>query len=214
MKRNVIAAVLGAAGLIGLAASSYGQGQIFFNTYASTGYFPVTYSTAAQTALGVGLGAGPNVDAELGYFVGTSSNPAQFTLLPSTITAVGTSVAPINGTGASVAGYIQSGLVAGGIPGVTTAGAPVSFEILAWVASGAGSGTGPSAGTYGGTGVYSGSFIWTDTFSSANIGSSAPAGFFQQLTGNAVLSVPEPTTLALAGLGGLASLVAFRRKKA
>jgi hypothetical protein len=28
------------------------------------------------------------------------------------------------------------------------------------------------------------------------------------------LRVPEPTTLALAGLGGLAPLMAFRRKKA
>ncbi|HUZ07809.1 MAG TPA: PEP-CTERM sorting domain-containing protein, partial [Candidatus Paceibacterota bacterium] len=146
----------------------------------------------------------------LGYFVGTSSNPADFTLIPSTITALNAVAAPVNATGPVETGYIAGGAVTGGIPGVTTAGAPVSFEILAWVASGNGAG----GGTYATSG-YIGSFIWTDTFNAANIGASAPAGFFQNLTGNAVLNpVPEPTSLALAGLGGLASLMAFRRKKA
>jgi len=210
MKRKVIAAVIGAAGLVGLTASSYGQGQIEFNTYASTGYFPVTYSSAAQTALGVGLGAGPNVDVELGYFLGTSSNPAQFTLIPSTIQAVGTTPEPIDGTGPTVAGYVQGGPVSGGIPGYTSG--TLSFEILAWVASGNGHG----GGTYATSG-YNGSFIWTDSIPAANVGASSPAAFFSALTGNAVLTataVPEPTTLALAGLGGLASLVMLRRKRA
>jgi hypothetical protein len=211
MKRNVIAAVLGAAGLVGLAASSYGQGQIQFNTYQSIGYYAVTYSTAAETALGLSsIGAGQNVDAELGYFVGTYSANTVFTLIPSTIQAVGTSTDPaFNGSGPTVAGFIQGGTVAGGIPGVTTAGAPCSFEILAWVASGAGAGGGTFA-----TSLYNGTFKWVDSFQSANIGGSAPAGFFQSLNGNAVLApVPEPTTLALAGLGG-AALLALRRKKA
>jgi hypothetical protein len=213
MKRKVIASVIGAAALVGLAASSYGQGQVQFNTYLSTGYYPVSYSSAAQIALGVGqYSAGANVDAELGYFVGTSSNPSDFTLIPSTIQALGTDTEPVNGSGPSVGGYIEGGAVAGGIPGVTTAGAPVSFEILAWVASG----NGAAGGTYDSVGGYSGSFIWTDSFGAASIGSTAPAQDFTALTGNAVLSlvVPEPTTLALAGLGGLASLMAFRRKKA
>lgn len=210
MKRNVIAAVLGAAGLVGLAASSYGQGQINFDTYDSVGYYPVTYSAAAQTALGVGKGAGQNVDAELGYFVGALSANTVFTLLPSTISPLNSiSAVPTSG-GPALTGYIVDGAVVGGIPGVTTAGAPVSFEILAWVASGAGAGGGTFA-----TSLYTGTFKWQDTFNNANIGASAPAGDFQDLTGNAVLTapVPEPTTLALAGLGG-AALLAFRRKKA
>jgi hypothetical protein len=213
MKRNVIAAVLGAAGLVGLAASSYGQGQINFDTYASTGYYPVTYGAAAQTALGVGAGAGVNVDAELGYFVGALSSGTVFTLIPSTITALNPISAVPSSGGPALTGYIVGGTVAGGIPGVTTAGAPVSFEILAWVASGPGA----AGGTYNSVGGYSGSFKWQDTFSLANIGGSSPSGHFQDLTGNAVLNlvvpVPEPTTLALAGLGG-AALLALRRKKA
>jgi len=214
MKRKVIASVIGAVALVGLATSSYGQGQIEFNTYASTGYYPVTYDTAAQVALGVGQYAvGPNVDVELGYFVGTSSTPSDFTLIPSTIQAVGTTPEAVNGTGPSAVGYIQGGAVVGGIPGVTTAGQTISFEILAWVASG----NGAAGGTYDSLGGYSGSFIWQDSLGAANIGFSGVPGYFSNLTGNAVLSlvpVPEPTTLALAGLGGLASLMAFRRKKA
>lgn len=208
MKKTVLASVLGAAGLLGLSASSYGQGQIWFNTYASTGYYPVTYSAQSQSLLGVGLGAGPNVDVELGYFVGTSSNPSDFTLISSSIQPVGTTPQPINGTGPTVAGYIQGGVIAGGIPGYTTG--PVSFEILAWVASGNGAG----GGTWG-TSLYQGSYTWVDSIPAPNVGASSPAAFFSALTGNAVLNpVPEPTTLALAGLGGLASLVAFRRKQA
>jgi hypothetical protein len=215
MKRNVIAAVLGAAGLVGLATSSFGQGQIAFDTYSSVGYYPVTYGAAAQTALGLsGPSAGVNVDAELGYFVGALSANTVFTLIPSTISALNNVSGPESpGTGPNLTGFIRSGAVAGGIPGVTTAGAPVSFEILAWVASGAGA----AGGTYNSVGGYSGSFKWQDTFNAANIGSTAGAGFFQDLTGNAVLNlvtpVPEPTTLALAGLGG-AALLALRRKKA
>jgi len=214
MKRNVIAAVLGAAGLVGLTASSYGQGQIEFNTYASTGYYPVTYGAAAQTALGVGQYAvGQNVDAELGYFVGALSANTSFTLIPSTIQAVGTTPEAVNGNGPSAVGYIQGGTVVGGIPGYSSG--PVSFEILAWVAYGAGSngGTIGTPATFNSTG-YNGTFKWVDSIPGASVGPTSGASYFSALTGNAVLApVPEPTTLALAGLGG-AALLALRRKKA
>ena len=204
MKRKALVAIIGAVGFMGASVSSYGQGQIAFNTYASAGYYPVTYSSQAQTALGVGLGAGPNVSAELGYFIGTATVGSVFTLLPSTIQAVGTSTAPINGTGPTVAGYVQGGAFQ--IPGYVSGA--ISFEILAWVASGSGS----LGGTYATSG-YHGSFSWTEV--SIPSGASTPAGFFKNLSGNAVLApVPEPTTLALAGLGGLASLIMLRRKNA
>jgi hypothetical protein len=212
MKRKVIASVIGAAALVGLAASSYGQGQVFFNTYASTGYFPVTYGAQAQTALNVGqYSAGPNVDVELGYFLGTSSDASQFTLIPSTIEALGTDSQAVNGTGPSATGYIEGGTIAT-ISSYTSG--PISFEILAWVASGNGAGAGAGAGSFAGSQYSDFNNIFTWTEPSIATGQSA-AGYFQALNGNAVLNpVPEPSTLALAGLGGLASLMAFRRKKA
>jgi hypothetical protein len=211
MKRKVIAMVIGAVGVVGLTTSSYGQGQVAFDTYSSTGYFPVTYSAQAQTLLGLsGPGAGQNVDAELGYFIGTADGSSVFTFLSQTITPLAPDSAPPDGIGTAITGYIRGGAVTGGIPGYTSG--PISFEILAWVATGNGAG----GGTFNTSG-YNGTFEWTES-SLPQVGPSAPATFFQSLTGNAVLNptapVPEPTTLALAGLGGLASLVALRRKKA
>jgi len=206
MKRKVIAAVIGTAGLVGMAASSYGQGNIFFDTYSSTPYYPVVYG--AGTGGLQGQGAGVNVSAELGFFLGTSSNPAVFTLLPSTITPInGVDSAPPGGVGAPMKGYIAGPVAL--IPGYVSG--PISFEILAWVASGTGSGAG---GTYATSTINDGSapMIWTEASIPSGL---SPAGFFKALPGETVLTsaVPEPTTLALAGLAGLVSLVAYRRKQ-
>ena len=214
MKRKVIAAIIGAAGMIGLATSSYGQGQVWFNTYSSTGYFPVTYKQA-QTLLGLsGPSAGVNVDAELGFALGANQTSG-FTLIPSTIIALSSQPAPVNGSGPVETGYITGGVVSGGIPGYTSG--PITFEILAWVASGSGA-SGPG-GTF--------CWLWLSMIQQirCTFGLNHPfllvhrhplVIFLQSLPGNAVMTtpVPEPTTLALAGLGGLASLVALRRKKA
>jgi hypothetical protein len=205
MKRKVIAAVIGA---VGLAATSYGQGNIIFNTYVTTPYWPIVYG--AGTGALQGTGAGVNVDAELGYFIGTATSAAQFTLLPASIIAVSaTANAPANGSGPSLSGYITGPALQ--IPGYTSG--PISYEILAWVASGVGSGPG---GSFAASTINDSAnpLFWTE--SSVPAGPSTPAGNFLALPGEVVMTtpVPEPTTLALAGLGGLASLVAMRRKKA
>jgi hypothetical protein len=189
MKRTVLVTVIGSAALLGLAVSSYGQGQIAFDNYDSIPYatFPVKYGTVGQgvPANLAGALAGSDVSAELGYFIGTSSNPAQFTLVPSSLTAIN------SGT----PGYFTGPAVS--IPGYTSG--PISFEILAFSANGLFSDA--AAPT-----------IWTE----ASIPTSpSPAGPFLALNAASILTpTPEPTTLALAGLGGLASLVAFRRKQA
>jgi hypothetical protein len=183
MKRTVLTSVLGAACLLGLAASSYGQGSVFFDNYDSTPYFPVKYSN--------GTLAGANVSVELGYALGAGQTTG-FTLIPGSITSIN----PALLTG----GYFQGPIVS--IP--TYVSGAITFEILGSSSDGLWSNIvpgNPSLSTY----------IWTE----ASIpGAGLPAGDFAGLTGPIVLvPTPEPTTLALAGLGGLASLVAFRRKQ-
>jgi hypothetical protein len=209
MKRKVIAAVIGAAGVLGMAASSYGQGQIIFNTYITTPYAPVAYG--AGTGALQGTGAGANVDAELGFFIGTATGSSVFTLVPSSITAINTTdLTP----GVFANDPVGNGYIAGPatqIPGYTAG--PVSFEILAWAASGVGSGAG---GTYASSTINDASDIEEWTEASIPAGASTPAGQFAAFPGNVILlttSVPEPTTLALAGLTGLVSLLAYRRKQ-
>jgi len=184
MKRKVLATVLGAAGLVGLAASSYGQGIIFDN-YTAVPYFPVVYGSTSGGLSGTL--AGNNVSAELGYFLGTSSDTSQFTLLPSSIIAIQ----------ATTPGYFVAS-AATVIPGYISG--PVSFEILLFTTSGT---------------LFNNS-LNPEVFTEQSLAvSPSPANSFTGLyAGGMVLNpVPEPTTLALAGLGGLASLVAFRRKQ-
>jgi PEP-CTERM motif len=207
MKRKALAVVLGVAGMLGMAASSYGQGNIIFNTYASSPYYPIVYGSVAQgvDASLAGTGAGQNVEAELGYFIGTSSSPSDFTLIPSSITPVIAATEPPNGVGSAISGYLAGPTLS--ITGYSSG--PISFEILAWVASGTGAGGGTFA-----TSGYNGSLIWTEPSIASG---QSPAGYFTAMPGDVTMlptsPVPEPSTWALAGLGALAFL-AFRRKKA
>ena len=77
MKRTTIAAILG---VVGMAATTYGQGFINFNNYADTPYYAVVYGSQAQgiPAALANTGAGPEVSVELGYEFGTQTS---FTLV-------------------------------------------------------------------------------------------------------------------------------------
>jgi hypothetical protein len=102
------------------------------------------------------------------------------------------------------------------VPGVAL-GAAATLQVEAW--------TGASA-TYGAAGVnqfgaWNGA-AWVDastfTFSNATGGNGAPPAFPHSLDGMPAMelgtvSTPEPSTIALAGLGA-ASLLMFRRRKA
>jgi hypothetical protein len=190
MKRTILAAVLGVAGL---AVSSYGQGYINFGNYSSVPYYAVVYNSTVGPSKNLQVGSEASV--ELGYKYGVQTS---FTLIPSSVTAIsGTLTAVDNGTGGAFSGSTITGWFIG--PTVTIAGyasGPVTFEILA------------TAGAN-----YAGSLVWTEPATAIATGLSAP-GQFTALPGDIVLNyVPEPTTLALGILGGL-SLLAFRRKQA
>jgi len=194
MKKTVIIAVLGLAASV---ASSYAQGFIAFNSYVANAGAGATTSFSFGSS---GFVPG-SFTAELFFALGTVSDPvtqssATSVLTPPTgFTAIPSSIVNFDASGD---GYFQGGTVT--IPGYTSGA--VSFQVVA---------TGVVNGVtwYGRSGSFTESTI-------ANSASAPLTSFGDNGTGLpsfVVAPVPEPTTLALAGLGGLASLVALRRKQ-
>ena len=206
MKRSIFIAVLGMVS----ASAAFGQGKIIFSNYLSSTAPKIKYNTNAALvpATKAGLAVGSGVTAGLMYYVGTSSSDiptslAQMTL--ATVTSVfGTGSGAQNADGGSAAGWFTGSVYQ--VPGVTASNNLfVSFDILAYIGA-----------TYAGA-TYSGfsSIFQTPTTVASGSGNIAMnPGAWQNFTIQSVAPVPEPATLALAGLGGLASLVALRRKKA
>jgi len=191
MKKSVIIAVLGA---VGLAVSSYGQGIIQFDTYAGS-YNGGSISQVKY--LGGAIVPDGSFTATLYYSLGTVSDPvdttaasilspinAAFIALPLSLTQV-------------INGWIQDPNQVL-IPTYPSTGGPVTFEIVM-----------TGQGWSGRSGSFTESVINQSSAPGTTFGANGP-GPGQMF----VAPVPEPTTLALAGLGGLASLVAFRRKQA
>jgi hypothetical protein len=200
MKKSVVIIALG---LAVSAVSSFAQGQMTFNSYLADNSLgvPIYFSTA----LGGGL-VGAGYEADLAYsltpFTDTSGNGALNPLL--SLSGAGTpsvnNVVTPFGTSGTQLGYFQGALNFQLTP--YTTGTTVYFEVLAYQIS---------AGSYAASTVRGHSAVFSSTLID---GPALPqdiglAGFATYM----VASVPEPTTLALAGLGGLASLVAFRRKQ-
>jgi len=206
MKKTVILAVLGMAAGV---ASSYAQGSIQFNTYAANG------STSYVAKYGNGASAGSPV-------ANSFTGELLYSLTPIT-DAASSSQAPLS------AGWLVAStgsFATTGIPGTVsgpnfvlmpyTAGTPIYFEIAAFSGSSYANSLGVAGAYAGHTASFSQTLATGITGASpadgnpANGGSGFLAGSFNVYT----VAVPEPTTLALAGLGGLASLVALRRKQA
>jgi hypothetical protein len=189
MKKNILIAVLGVA-----SAVAYGQGEIQFSNYwSSTATTGVTYANGPAA----GLGVGPEIAAELYYGASTDTSFTQLTALPGSIAQFGLGVVTGPGPIGTGAGWFLG--VDQLIPG--TPGDTYAFAIL-------------FSGTYNGvdysgvTGIFTGATAANLLMPSPTL----PVGLQQ---GNFTVSaVPEPGTLALAGLGGFGMLMALRRKKA
>jgi hypothetical protein len=197
MKKSIFMAVLGVAALA--ATSSYGQGTIVFSSYAANGG-----AGAITTFFGTSSPLPTGYTAQLYYFIGTLSDPVNTSSASSVLTAPAAGFVALAGataaydnsggaTGQQGLGYFDGSAVS--IPGYSSG--PITFEIVA-----------TGNGFYGRSGSFTESSISTGL---------APSGYFGDNSSGmpafVVAPVPEPTTLALAGLGGLASLVAFRRKQ-
>jgi hypothetical protein len=202
MKKTIIASILGVAACAAV-TTSYGQGSIFFANYS----FGVNSYSAPVTFGGQVVGS--DFSAQLLY--SATGQSGTFSALPgSTLQFLGTGLGDtadggglFQGTGVTVAAYpntvsgnawfevsvFNTATVGANAPGtITGISAPVQVGALATAANNLGV-----------------SDLFPDN---PNL---VTAGGLQPFT---VSSVPEPTTLALAGLGGLASLVMLRRKTA
>ncbi len=205
MKKAIVLSVLG------IAASGYaafGQGVIAVNNYVTSNYNADQVKWGANT-LGItpGTAATPTqgVTVQIFYALGNVSGDtaAQF-LAVATPGASGVIDGANPGGAYGVGPYGYYGLGNQLINGWTSGS--VTFAVEAWV--------GASYATATASGISALFVAADDTTGALGTGirpSSLPAENF--LTMNSVtLAVPEPTTIALGGLG-LAALLAFRRKQ-
>ena len=189
MKKSVFLAVFGLACGV---ASSFGQGYIAFNSYVanqSVGAIATTYN---------GIPLDGSFHADLYYALGTWSDPVHGWDSGFPVSLAFTDL-DVQGVTFSD-GYFQGPTVI--IPGYVSG--PISFEVVAFDGTSYDSGDNRYR-------ARSGAFTESTIANSA----SAPVSIFgDNGTGmpNIILPGPEPTTLILAGLGGLVSLVMFRRR--
>jgi hypothetical protein len=201
MKRNIFIAVLGVVAVSGIAA--YGQGKINFSNYTSstqTGGF-ITYASGSQA----GKGVGPEITVELLYGPSGSTLTSQLGVLTyndgigdQSPVAAGLGVVSSPGPTTSGGAVTGDGLFSGGAVALGSYGTTYAFELEAF-------GTFNSVSYIGYSAIANGTIQTSSSSGIPNLPGALLSGF-------TVAPVPEPATLALAGLGG-AALLAFRRKK-
>lgn len=193
MKKSLILGIIGSGAI---ATAAFGQGIQVGNYTGDSGLIgaPITYALSGVPAGKAGETIGSEFSGEFYYSIGAGP----LTALPSTLEAFyGT-----DGGSGDGSGY-QAGVLVS-IPGWTSGA--VNFQWVVWNTA--------TVGTFAPDTLVGQSAIFQMTPAtdpSPNHPDMSTAIGYAPFT---VAAVPEPTTLALAGLGGLASLMAFRRKKA
>jgi len=201
MKKILVASILGIVATVATVNKAQAQGFVYFGNYTGGGATaPVTYSGAASGGFVNGETIGNGFTAELLYSYGAN--------LGTTYSDTGITATFIANSGDTVA---NGGGLFGGfanqvtIPGYTSGAADFIVQVFN------GSSYANSA-IRGQSGVVGISVL-------ATAANQLPTGGLMSDNGNVTapltaftVSVPEPTTFALAGLGA-AALMAIRRKK-
>jgi hypothetical protein len=204
MKKSLIFAIVGlAAG----AVSSFAQGTINFNSYyadgVGSGLTQITFGAGTGGLQGSAVGAGYTADVyySLSAFSDTAGNGVLNGLLlasgsgsPSTY-----SLATSMGSIAVPAGYFSPANYFTLNP---YSNQTVYFEVVVY----------QTGQTYDTSTIRGHSDVFSSTLATGL--NTAPYATYGSFTVSQVTVVPEPSTLALAGLGGFGMLMALRRKKA
>jgi len=185
-------------------ATMYGQGRVAFQNQAT--FAPADAITIGAQNMGAvgglageGIG-GDKYSVQLRWAAGTFATQAAFDAASPLSSAIFTgSTVFLANTGplATFSGFFDAGTVA-------NVGAPGAFTMQTWAWYSVGAGNATYALATGNKGASS-LFAINVTASPAGINSTIFPGF-------QVVSIPEPSTFALAGLGA-AALLLFRRRK-
>jgi len=221
MKKSLI---LGILGLAAGAVTTYGQGAVFLDNYHSSTYNPVIYGSGGGGAVGSGftvqlyydLTAGANIAAAVNTAASNdTSHNGDVTTFGALTAATGAgATAGVDTGSAAVPGYFESG--ASFL--IQASGATQnSYTVLLVAYNGANYASSTIRG-------YSSAVFYQDASVNTTYGAdtgTALSGITGIGSGTSDLThpiitvysvVPEPTTMALAGLGGL-GLLLFRRKQ-
>jgi len=191
MKKLILAAMT-----LGLAATMYGQGSINFANNSTT--LVTTNSTVGATT---GTGAAVRTDFHVALYWGVlGSTEAQLIQIGN--------VAP----GSPLNGRINAGIYTTG--NATTGGNDAMFQVRGWTGNFANYDAAYAAALAGDATVLVGkSAVWQNPTGVLPAGATPNFNFGAGGFNGLVLTpVPEPSTIALAGLGA-ASLLLFRRRK-
>lgn len=223
MKKTLVLATLAAFA----AVSSYGQGVINYQGFLhNVGNNYTTPGTIAYTTgIDVELLFGPSSTATAVSAIANSSSPASFsyTIAAAWAAIMGDgSFSAVDGTSGNPPALFQSAANGGGtyngaasyVANNLIAGTTYHFYEVAWYTDGGLYTTLNAAQAAGMPVGWSQAFLYTPV-SSTGAPPPTPGNLTAALVGNFLVggtAVPEPTTIALAGLGGL-SLLLFRRRK-